>query len=77
MKPDQDLLRKLMDKVARTQQEEIDCQDVFALIDVYAEAAAKGLDPGLMLPLVKQHLEMCAECLEEYEALMRILESQG
>jgi uncharacterized protein (UPF0335 family) len=77
MKPDQNLLKKLLDKLSRTQQEEIDCQEVFELIDIYVETTAKGQDAGAMLPLVKHHLEMCAECLEEYEALLRILESHG
>ena len=75
MELDQELLKKLLDKVSRTQQEEIDCQEVFELIDVYTEIAAKGQDAGEMLPLVKHHLQMCAECLEEYEALLRILQS--
>lgn len=75
MKTDKDLLKKLMDKVARTQAQEYDCQEVYELVDRYAEAAAQGQDAGAMLPLVKHHLEMCAECLEEYQALLSILEA--
>lgn len=74
MKLDQDLLKKLLKKVSRTRQEEFDCQDVYELIDIYAETTEKGQDAGEILPLVKHHLEMCAECLEEYEALMSILQ---
>ena len=77
MKMDQDLLKKFLEKVSLTRQEEIDCQDVFELIDIYAEMTAKGQDAGAMLPLVKHHLDMCVECLEEYEALLRILESRN
>jgi uncharacterized protein (UPF0335 family) len=76
MKPDQDLLTKLLHKVARTKQEEFDCQDVYELMDIYAETSALGQDAEAMLPLVKHHLEMCRDCLEEYEALKRILDSQ-
>ena len=75
MKPDQDLLKKLLQKVARTKQEEFDCQEVYELMDIYAETSAQGQDAEAMLPLVKHHLEMCRDCLEEYEALMDILRS--
>ena len=75
MKPDKESLKKLRDKVARTHEDEIDCQEVFELIDRYAEASAQGQDAGAMLPLVKHHLAMCAECLEEYQALLQILGS--
>ena len=77
MKMDQDLLKKFLEKVSLTRQEEIDCQDVFELIDIYAEMTAMGQDAGDVLPLVKHHLDMCAECLEEYQALLRILESKN
>jgi uncharacterized protein (UPF0335 family) len=76
MESAKDKLKKLLDKLSRTQQDEIDCQEVFELIDVYAEAAAQGQDAGAMLPLVRHHLDMCAECLEEYEALLQILKTQ-
>ncbi|MGD8603942.1 MAG: hypothetical protein PVF49_05135 [Anaerolineales bacterium] len=75
MKPDTTLIQKLLDKIARTRDDEIDCQEVFELLDIYAEAAAQGQDAGAMLPLVKHHLEMCVECLEEYQALLLILEA--
>lgn len=68
------MLKKLLNMISRTQAEEIDCSDVYSIIDVYAEAVARGEDPSSILPLVKQHLEICGACLEEYEALMRILE---
>lgn len=75
MKPDKESLKQLLDKVARTRDDEIDCQEVFELIDLYAEASSQGHDAGAMLPLVKHHLEMCSECLEEYQALLQILGS--
>jgi uncharacterized protein (UPF0335 family) len=73
MKSDTELLKKLLNNVSRTQEDEIDCQEVYELIDLYAEAAAQGQDAGAMLPLVRHHLEMCAECLEEYQALLAML----
>jgi uncharacterized protein (UPF0335 family) len=68
------MLRKLMKMVSKTEAVEIDCGEVHNVVDVYAEAVARGEDPSIILPLVKHHLEMCEACLEEYEALLRILE---
>jgi hypothetical protein len=69
------MLKQLLKMVSKTKDNEIDCDEVYNVIDVYSEAVARGEDPSEILPLVKHHLEMCVSCLEEYEALMRILES--
>ena len=68
------MLKDLIKMVSKTREDEIDCDDVHAVVDVYVEVVASGEDPSEMLPLVKHHLEMCAPCLKEYEALLRILE---
>lgn len=69
------MMKRLLEHLAKTQEEEIDCDEVFNVLDVYAEAEARGEDPGELLPLVKQHLEICACCHEELEAVIRILEA--
>ena len=71
------MLIQLMKMITNTREDEIDCDEVHNVVDVYAEAVARGEDPSEILPLVKHHLEMCAPCLEEYEALMRILEQNN
>lgn len=70
------MLKQLLKMISNTREDEIDCDDVLNIVDVYAEAVARGEDPSEMLPLVKHHLELCAPCLEEYEALLRILEEK-
>ena len=72
-----DALLKLIENLKRTQNVELDCEGVFAVLDIYAEAKAQGLEPQDLLPLVRHHLEICRDCLEEYEALLRILEKTG
>ena len=68
------MLKQLMNMISNTRDDEIDCKEVYDVIDVYAEAVARGEDPSAILPLVKHHLEMCAACWEECEALMRVIE---
>jgi hypothetical protein len=53
------------------------CDQVFDLIDQYAERAARGEEVAHLMPLVAAHLDMCPDCREHYEALERVLESQA
>lgn len=68
-------VKALLLEAVRTHDVELTCQSTFELIDEYAEVAARGEDPAAVLPLVGQHLEICGECCEEYELLLKILKS--
>ena len=48
--------------------------EVFALVDEYAEASQRGEDVASLKPLIRHHLDMCRECDEEYQALLSVLE---
>jgi hypothetical protein len=56
-----------------TRHEELSCDDVFHIIDQYADLLAQSKDAEKLMPLIKHHLEMCIDCHEEFESLMRIL----
>jgi hypothetical protein len=45
-------------------------------MDVCAEAALSGDDLARAVPLFEKHIEMCGDCREEFEALLRILRAQ-
>ena len=64
---------RMLQMLQQTQDIELPCDEVFALLDEYAEMAQKGENVAHLMPLAKQHLEMCPDCREEYEALERIL----
>ena len=68
-------LKKLVRQVERTREVEYTCEEVHRLLDQFAEAVMRGEDASRLMPLVQQHLEMCPDCREEYEALMRILKA--
>lgn len=52
------------------------CDQVFELIDLYAERAERGEDVTHLMPLVAAHLDMCPDCREHYEALERVLQAK-
>ncbi len=66
-------LRKVARQIEMTQEVEYSCDDVLHLLDQFAEAVLRGEDVAQLLPLVQRHLDMCPDCREEFEALLRIL----
>ncbi len=67
------VLRKVAQQIEMTHEVEYSCDDVLRLLDQFAEAVLRGEDVAELMPLVQRHLEMCADCREEFEALLRIL----
>jgi len=70
-----EMLRKMMVQLENTRDIELSCDEVLALLDQFAEAYLRGEDVARLLPLVQHHLDMCGDCREEFEALLRILQS--
>jgi predicted component of type VI protein secretion system len=60
-------------EIASTQDVEYDCNDVYRLLDQFAEAVQRGEDGAPWMPLIRAHLERCPDCGAEFEALMRAL----
>lgn len=65
---------KMLQALAMTEDHEISCDDVFAVLDEFTEAVKRGENVLLLMPLVRQHLDMCPDCREEYETLLRMLQ---
>ncbi len=66
-------IAKLARDIELTQDIEYSCDDVHRLLDQFAEAVLRGEDVARLMPLVQQHIDLCPDCREEFEALMRIL----
>lgn len=70
-------LRKMVSMVAATQPVEIGCDDCFAQLDRFVEMVLAGKNAAEALPLVQAHLDRCADCREEFEALLAALRAGG
>ena len=68
-------LKRLIECLNTVTTDEIDCDCGHANInfDCLAEMAVEGVDIHTILPDVATHIEHCADCREEYEALVSIL----
>lgn len=68
------MAQKILKILEKTQEEEFTCDEVFALLDQFTEMAARGEDVASFMPMVQQHLDICGDCREEYEALLHIVQ---
>jgi len=68
-------LKRMVKMVDSTDDVEIACEEVYRLLDQYAEILLRGEDPAALMPQVKHHLEMCMDCREELEVLLEALRS--
>jgi hypothetical protein len=72
------MARKLWETLLRsalsTEEYEINCAECFSLLDQYADLLLAGADPNEILPNVKQHLNHCPNCINEFKVLMKMLQ---
>jgi hypothetical protein len=63
--------------ISKTQDEEISCTECFDLVSLFVELEMSGGDVGTELPQVKQHLDQCRACRDEYEMLRDLARLEG
>lgn len=74
---DQDAMNRLMDTLCCTGDDELTCEQVYALLDEYAECCVSDHDRMSLKPLLEQHLQVCDDCRVRHEALMRVLQDES
>ena len=67
--------QKLLKMLENTQEVEFSCDDVYHLLDQYSEAVVQGKNAEQFMPLVEHHINICPDCREEFEALLRVLQA--
>lgn len=72
-------LRRLLRNIAETDDDEISCAECFDLVSQYVDLEVAGTVSEQTLPRLKQHLQQCGVCREEYEILKDLvrLEAEG
>jgi hypothetical protein len=55
--------------------EEMTCDEMFDRLDEFVEKEVESHDAEKLMPLVREHLDLCSHCEEEYEALLDVLEN--
>ncbi len=57
--------------------EEMPCSEVFSRLDEYVDKEMGGEDVAKLMPLLREHFDLCPDCCEEYEALLTMLEHEA
>jgi hypothetical protein len=70
---DQNIFKALIREIAEAREVEIGCDECFEQLDRFVEMRLSGMDAARAMPLVQEHLEICGECREEFEALLASL----
>lgn len=73
MKLNQDQIRKLAQATVETRPEEIDCDQWLDKVAGYVEAVANGQPVPSEYQPVADHLAVCPECSEEFDAMIELL----
>ena len=68
-----------LQNIDKTEDEEISCSECFDLVSHFVEVELSSADAVAEIPELKQHLEQCSACREEYETLRDLsrLEREG
>jgi hypothetical protein len=72
---DHPALIRFLGTIFETRAMEIVCSEFFELLPRYVDLVASSGAPGasqLAFPQVAHHLAQCAECGEEYQALLQV-----
>ena len=69
-----EVVLKFLRVLENAREEELSCIEMYARLDEFVETEVQGEDADKITPLVHEHLDMCPECCEEYEALLTVLE---
>ncbi len=73
----QEEIDSLLRLIGHTEDAEINCEQCLALVAEFAEQQLRGRSVHEGLKAVEQHLSVCTECRDEYEALRRTLDNAG
>lgn len=69
----QQILKEMAQGIMTTHPDQIGCAECFEQMDSFVETELAGKDAAEAMPLVRDHLDRCGNCREEFEALLAAL----
>jgi hypothetical protein len=68
-------LKRIVRNILTAHPDEIGCETCFQQLDQFVDLVLAGKDAAAALPLVDDHLQRCANCREEFEALLKAVKA--
>lgn len=75
MKLSSETIRKMMNSVKTTRDEELTCGHCHDELDRFIDLNLAGKNAQEAMPLVREHLDRCAGCRDEYEVLLEAIKA--
>ena len=69
-----EVVLKFLKILESVREEDMSCSEMYERIDEFVEREVKAHDAEKIMPLIQEHIDMCPECCDEYEALLDVLE---
>ncbi len=66
-------IKAIVREIVATRTDEMDCPECHEHLDRYADLILDGSNALAVMPRLRDHLEHCAHCQEEFEALLDAL----
>jgi len=70
-----EVVLKFLQILDTVREEEMSCDQMFIQLDEFVELEVKSRDAAKLMPLIQEHIDMCPECCDEYQALLTVLEN--
>jgi len=74
-KLEDEIVLKFLSVLEKAREDELSCSEMYARLDEFVETEIQTKDADKITPLIREHLDMCPDCCEEYEALLAVLEN--
>jgi len=71
---DDEVVLKFLKVLEKIREDEIPCSEFYAHVDEFVEREVHSKDAEKMMPLLREHLDLCSECCDEYEGLLDVVE---
>jgi uncharacterized protein YbaA (DUF1428 family) len=68
-----DVVQGFIRELEKVRAEDYTCNEVFKQLDEYVEKEVRDGDAARIMPLLREHLDICSHCCDEYEALLDVL----
>lgn len=70
---DDEVVLKFVNVLEQVRRDELSCTEIHAHLDEFVEEQVSKHDADRIMPLIREHLDLCPDCCEEYEALLEVL----
>lgn len=70
-------LKSWLKLIQATQPEEISCSECFEHVSTYVELEVTGEPAPKLMPQLKQHIDQCQVCREEYELIRELAQAEA